>query len=218
MAVFISPRILISFVKLMTFGFLVPFTNDVCLSMAALLLAVNNELLIGYNAGNFTKNDTLLISAGTAQYIIFVAICAIELIFAKMLIWDDVKSISSFNPGQGAVGLAATGTAIIGAGIKLGSMALGGGKAVLAAGGMAAKASVAATNAGRAAGSGSSIGDAGLASKLNVSQAVTSSSGLVSKGNAGGQASSKQKDTDKKYDFSMLAKGPSTKSPPTSDS
>ena len=125
MAVFISPKILVSFIKLMAFAFLVPFTNDACLSMAATLLSVNGELIEGYNAGNFAKNNTLLISAGTAQYVVFIAICAIEVIFAKMLIWDDVKGMNNFNPGGGALGLAATGAAVVGTVMKLASFGRG---------------------------------------------------------------------------------------------
>ncbi|MGP0171186.1 hypothetical protein ACSVIJ_04810 [Pseudomonas sp. NCHU5208] len=125
MAVFISPKILVSFIKLMAFAFLVPFTNDACLSMAATLLSVNGELIEGYNAGNFARNNTLLISAGTAQYVVFIAICAIEVIFAKMLIWDDVKGMSNFNPGGGALGLAATGAAVVGTVLKLASFGRG---------------------------------------------------------------------------------------------
>lgn len=125
MAVFISPKILVSFIKLMAFAFLVPFTNDACLSMAATLLSVNGELIEGYNAGNFARNNTLLISAGTAQYVVFIAICVIEVIFAKMLIWDDVKGMSNFNPGGGALGLAATGAAVVGTVLKLASFGRG---------------------------------------------------------------------------------------------
>ena len=139
MAIFISPKILASFVKLMAFAFLVQFTNDACLSMAATLLSVNGELLEGYNAGNFTRNNTLLISAGTAEYVVFVAITVIELIFAKMLIWDDVKSMGSFNPGGAAAGLAVTGAAVIGAVAKLGSMVSRGGASAAAGAGAATR-------------------------------------------------------------------------------
>lgn len=167
MAVFISPKILVSYVKLMAFAFIVPFTNDACLSMAATLLSVNGELIEGYNAGNFAKNNTLLISAGTAQYVVFIAICAIEVIFAKMLIWDDVKGMSNFNPGGGALGLAATGAAVVGTVMKLASFGRGA---------FAARAS---TGGGAPSGSG---GPSGAATKMAQQQAISGGARIVTGG------------------------------------
>lgn len=167
MAVFISPKILVSYVKLMAFAFIVPFTNDACLSMAATLLSVNGELIEGYNAGNFAKNNTLLISAGTAQYVVFIAICAIEVIFAKMLIWDDVKGMSNFNPGGGALGLAATGAAVVGTVMKLASFGRGAFAARASAGG------------GAPSGSG---GPSGAATKMAQQQAISGGARIVSGG------------------------------------
>lgn len=167
MAVFISPKILVSYIKLMAFAFLVPFTNDACLSMAATLLSVNGELIEGYNAGNFASNNTLLISAGTAQYVVFIAICAIEVIFAKMLIWDDVKGMSNFNPGGGALGLAATGAAVVGTVMKLASFGRGAFAARASAGG------------GAPSGSG---GPSGAATKMAQQQAISGGARIVSGG------------------------------------
>lgn len=168
MAVFISPKILVSFVKLMAFAFIVPFTNDACLSMAATLLSVNGELIEGYNAGNFAKNNTLLISAGTAQYVVFIAICAIEVIFAKMLIWDDVKGMSNFNPGGGALGLAATGAAVVGTVMKLASFGRGA---------FAARAS-----SGAGSTSTGGAGTTGAASKMAQQQAISGGGRMVGGG------------------------------------
>jgi hypothetical protein len=146
-AVFLSPNTLITFVKLLVLAFTLPFINDMCLTMASSLLAMNGELLNGFNAGNYTENWALLISAASAQYVIFIALTAVEIIIAKMLIWDDVKGLAGFNPAGAATGMAATGMAISGAALKVGSLAFGGGK-LLAKGG-AALASGAAGNAGK---------------------------------------------------------------------
>ncbi|WP_137187837.1 hypothetical protein [Pseudomonas asiatica] len=122
--VFVNPSILISYVKLICFGFMVPLVNNLCLTMAATLLAMNGELMTGLTAGNFGENNTLLISASNAQYIIFMALTAVEIVIAKMLIWDDVKGLSGFNPAGAATGMAATGGAVIGTVVKLGSTAM----------------------------------------------------------------------------------------------
>lgn len=133
-AVFVNPSILISFVKILSFAFMIPFVNNLCLTMAATLLAMNGELMTGLTSGNIYENYPLLISAGSAQYIIFMALTAVEIVIAKMLIWDDVKGLSGFNPAGAASGMAATGGAVIGAAVKLGSAALSlvGGPAKLA--------------------------------------------------------------------------------------
>jgi len=123
--VFVNPSILISYVKLICFGFMVPLINNLCLTMAATLLAMNGELMTGLTAGNFGENNTLLISASNAQYIIFMALTAVEIVIAKMLIWDDVKGLSGFNPAGAATGMAATGAAVVGTAIKIGTMAMG---------------------------------------------------------------------------------------------
>lgn len=153
-AVFLSPNILITFVKLLVLSFTIPFINDMCLTMASTLLAMNGELLNGYNAGNYTENWSLLISAASAQYVIFIALTAVEIIIAKMLIWDDVKGLSGFNPAGAATGMAATGMAITGAALKVASLAFGGGKMVAKGG--AALAGGAAGGAGKLAGGGGS--------------------------------------------------------------
>ncbi|MBM5458778.1 hypothetical protein H8F21_14515 [Pseudomonas sp. P66] len=123
-AVFVNPSILISYVKILAFSFMIPLINNLCLTMAATLLAMNSELMTGLTAGNFSENYPLLISASSAQYIIFMALTAVEIIIAKMLIWDDVKGLSGFNPGGAATGMAATGGAVVGTAIKIGSKAL----------------------------------------------------------------------------------------------
>ncbi|HGN1515754.1 TPA: hypothetical protein ACKROA_005239 [Pseudomonas aeruginosa] len=125
--VFWSTRVIFTSVKIIAFCFIVAFINDMCLTMASTMLAVNAETMQGYNMGNYAQNSTLLISAGTGQYIIFVAITVVEIIFAKLLLWDDVKSLGGFNPAGATTGLAATGMAVAGAAIKImGSMLPGG--------------------------------------------------------------------------------------------
>lgn len=170
-AVFVNPSILISFVKILCFSFVIPFVNNLCLTMAATLLAMNGELMTGLTSGNIYENYPLLISAGTAQYIIFMALTAVEIVIAKMLIWDDVKGLSGFNPAGAATGMAATGGAVIGAAVKLAGAAvslLGApGKIASLAGGAASKAAGAAGGAGKAGGLAGSYGAANMNVNMN---------------------------------------------------
>lgn len=118
-----SLKVLFTTVKIVAFCFIVVFINDLCLTMASTMLAVNNEALQGYNMGNYAENQSLLISAGSGQYVVFMGLTVVELIFAKILLWDDVKSLSGFNPGGAATGIAGTGLAIAGAALNLASKA-----------------------------------------------------------------------------------------------
>ncbi|HHX6447809.1 TPA: hypothetical protein ACVGJN_005616 [Pseudomonas aeruginosa] len=125
--IFWSTRVIFTSIKIVAFCFIVAFINDLCLTMASTMLAVNAETLQGYNMGNYAQNSTLLISAGTGQYIIFVAITVVEIIFAKLLLWDDVKSLGGFNPAGASTGLAATGMAVVGGALRVAGMMLPGG-------------------------------------------------------------------------------------------
>lgn len=125
-SVFIKPAYLVTYFKLLVFTFTVPLINNMVLTMSATLLALNEEVLNGLNSGDYSENFTVLISASSAQYIIFMALTTIEIIIAKMLIWDDVKGLSGFNPGGAATGAALTGAAVVGTAMKFASMALGG--------------------------------------------------------------------------------------------
>lgn len=181
-AVFFNPSMLISYMKLLAFAYMVPFINNLVLTMASTTLAMNGELMSGLQAGNFSENYPLLISAGSAQYVIFMALTAVEIIIAKMLIWDDVKGLSGFNPAGAATGMAATGAAVVGAGLKLGgaAMSLVGGPARMA-GSLAKGAGGAAASAGRAVGggggggSGGGYGPANMNVNLNIPKAQPAS-------------------------------------------
>lgn len=106
-SVFLGPKILISHIKLVIFCFLVILLNETFLSMGANLIATSNQLDLVYRIGNIARNNNALeLSSATAEVVIFTSLMAIEVIIAKMLIWDDVKGMTSFNPGEG--GAAAT--------------------------------------------------------------------------------------------------------------
>jgi hypothetical protein len=141
-SLFLGPKILISYIKLIVFCFLVILLNQTFLSMGANLIAVTNLMESVYNIGNIAKNNQgLEFSAATSKVVIFTSLMAIEVIVAKMLIWDDVKGLTSFNPGEGGS-----------AALKMGGAALRTAAAVAAApvgiktklAGMAAKSSQAA--------------------------------------------------------------------------
>ncbi|WP_222567924.1 hypothetical protein, partial [Neisseria meningitidis] len=49
--IFWSTRVIFTSVKIIAFCFIVAFVNDLCLTMASTMLAVNAETMQGYNMG-----------------------------------------------------------------------------------------------------------------------------------------------------------------------
>lgn len=113
-SVFMGHKILVSFAKLVAFCFLVIFINQVFLSLGANLIAVTKQMDLVYAIGNIARdNQGLEMSAATAEVTIFTSLMAIEIIIAKMLIWDDVKGLSGFSPGAAGNAAFATGSAAL---------------------------------------------------------------------------------------------------------
>lgn len=106
-SIFLGHGILISYIKLVAFCFLVILLNEIFLSMGATLIAISKQMDLVYRIGNIARNNSgLELASATAEVVIFTSLMVIEAIIAKMLIWDDVKGMTGFNPGEG--GAAAT--------------------------------------------------------------------------------------------------------------
>jgi hypothetical protein len=113
-SVFMGHKILVSFAKMIVFCFLVILINQTFLSIGATLIAITKQMDLVYAIGNIARdNQGLEMSAATAEVAIFSAIFGIELIIGKMLIWDDVKGLSGFNPGAAGNAAFATGSAAL---------------------------------------------------------------------------------------------------------
>ena len=115
MAVFMGPGILWTYLKLLSLAFMVGFLNDLFLGMAANAISANSISLAsdaGYlPGGGSLAND---MAASGTKAVIFSALTVLEIVFAKVLIWDDVKAIGSFNPGSIGVDAASSGLQKIG--------------------------------------------------------------------------------------------------------
>lgn len=98
LSIFLGPRIIISFFKILAFLFLVIWINDLFLSVGGRILAVSQLVASGNAIGQHGNSLSFDIIDGTAKAIIFLSITAIEIVIARLLIWDDAKSVGSFNP------------------------------------------------------------------------------------------------------------------------
>lgn len=114
LSIFLGPGILVSYIKLIIFCFLVMFLNELFLAMGADLIAMNKQMNLVYSIGNIAKNNAgLELSSATAEVVIFTSLTVIETVVAKMLIWDDVKGMTAFNPGAAGDAATSTGAAAI---------------------------------------------------------------------------------------------------------
>lgn len=115
MAVFMGPGILWTYLKLLTLCFLVGYFNDLFLGMAANAISAN-AISLASDAGYIPGSGSLAndMAASGTKAVIFSALTVLELVFAKVLLWDDVKAIGSFNPGSIGVDAASSGLKSIG--------------------------------------------------------------------------------------------------------
>lgn len=113
-SVFFGVKVLISYFKFMAFPFIVVFINNLLLSLAA--------NLISYNKGHQALSNTFSpggvdvvssVSAMSAESIIFTVITIAEVAIAKFILWDDVRSITSFNPGAAGTQASMRGAAMV---------------------------------------------------------------------------------------------------------
>lgn len=133
MSLFLGPGLLITYIKLVCFGFLVVFFNDLFLSMGSELIGMTNLLAIGDAAGTTARGSNAIdVAAVTAEVLVYSSITVIEVLLAKILIWDDVSAVSSFSPG-GSFGTAmAAGGGLLAGAIAVGAAFIPGGGAVAA--------------------------------------------------------------------------------------
>ncbi|MFO6998248.1 hypothetical protein P3D53_28810 [Pseudomonas aeruginosa] len=115
-SVIFGPKVLVSYFKLMAFPFIVVFINNLLLSLSANLISYNK----GFKAITDTFNPggvdvAASMSVMSAETIIYTVITIAEVAIAKFILWDDVRSITTFNPGAAGTQAAARGAAMVGA-------------------------------------------------------------------------------------------------------
>ncbi|MPQ69411.1 hypothetical protein [Pseudomonas sp. MWU12-2323] len=113
-------RVLVSYFKYMALPFLVVFVNNLILSVSANLIAYNKAVAIStdsFNPGGIDLPSAL--STMNSETIIYSVICICEIAIAKFILWDDVKAVSSFNPGSVGTAAAERGASMVGKAVAL---------------------------------------------------------------------------------------------------
>lgn len=145
LSIVFGPKILVTYLKLMGLPFLVVLVNDLLLTAAANLIAYENVAKVSVDAFMPNRVDTpTSMAVRYTQVIVFSVLTFAEIAIVKLLLWDDFRSATSFNPGQ-----ASSDTTKQGGGMILKAAAVVGtmGKAGVAMGAKQSAATAAATTA-----------------------------------------------------------------------
>lgn len=119
-AVIFGHKPLVSYLKLMAFPFLVVFINNLLL-----LLSAN---LITYSKLYERQSDTFALGGVdvpaelirmNSEAIIYSVITLCEIAIVKFILWDDVRAVTSFNPGSASTAAVARGASMVGTAISL---------------------------------------------------------------------------------------------------
>lgn len=113
-SVIFGPKVLVSYFKLMAMPFIVVFINNLMLSLSANLISFNKgqQVLVDtFQPGGVDVTTSM--SVMSAETIIYAVITVAELAIAKFILWDDVRAISSFNPGSAGMEAAQRGGAML---------------------------------------------------------------------------------------------------------
>lgn len=122
-SVIFGPKVLVSYSKLMALPFIVVFINNLLLSLGANLISFNKgqtAIVDTFSLGGADVTSSM--SAMSAETIIYAVITVAELAIAKFILWDDVRAITSFNPGSAGMEAAQRGAGML---MKAATMATG---------------------------------------------------------------------------------------------
>jgi len=115
-SVFVGPRVLITYFKLMAFPFIVVLINHLFLVLGANLIAYNKmyqTMAEGLNPG--AVDIASAFASMSSEIILYSVLTFCEIVIAKLLLWDDVRAATSFSPSSVATGAAARGFAMVSA-------------------------------------------------------------------------------------------------------
>lgn len=111
---------LVSYLKLMAFPFLVVFINNLLLLLSANLITYSK--LYELQSETFALGGVdvpSMMSLMNSEAIIYSVITICEVAIVKFILWDDVRAVTSFNPGQASTAAVARGAGMVGSAISL---------------------------------------------------------------------------------------------------
>lgn len=119
-AVIFSHKTLVTYFKLMAFPFLVVFINNLLLILAANAIAFNKAMKAQqdtFMVGGVDLSNA--IASMNTESVIYTVICIAEVAIAKLILWDDVKAVTSMNMKSAAGSATERGMSLAGQAISL---------------------------------------------------------------------------------------------------
>lgn len=115
MSVFMGYKILVTYVKLLALTFLIVLLNDMFMGMASEFFLISELSSASSYSSVFGTDLSQHLAASTGKVLIFGSLTLIEGAVAKLLLWDDVKSIGNLSTGGMGISNAAAGAKVVGA-------------------------------------------------------------------------------------------------------
>lgn len=200
LSIIFGPKILVTYLKLMGLPFLVVLINDLLLTVSANLIAYNNISKVSVDAFMPNRVDTpTSLAVRYTEVTVFSVLTFAEIVIAKLLLWDDVRAATTFNPAQAAsdttkqgAGMVLKTAAVVATAGKGGVAMAAKSKGAMQAAGLISQVSKVASHTNRTSSSSSSKGGAsasgvsGLSAKAGGGSSPTTPSGGGSPQGGGG--------------------------------
>lgn len=109
-AVIFGHKTLVTYFKLMAFPFIVVFTNNLLLILSANVISYNKVMKLAPET--FMPGSVDLagaIASMNTETVVYSVICVAEIAIARLILWDDVKAVTSMNLGAAATSATQTG-------------------------------------------------------------------------------------------------------------
>lgn len=119
-AVLFGHKTLVTYFKLMAFPFLVVFVNNLLLILAANAIAFNKSMAVmqeTFRAGGVDVNNAM--ASMNTETVIYSTICIAEVAIARLILWDDVKGVTSMNLQSAANSASEKGMSLAGSAVSM---------------------------------------------------------------------------------------------------
>lgn len=119
-AVVFGHKTLVTYFKFMAFPFIVVFTNNLLLILSANVISYNK--IMKQAPETFMPGSVDLagaIASMNTETVIYTVICVCEIAIARLILWDDVKAVTSMNLGAAASSATEKGMSLTGKALSM---------------------------------------------------------------------------------------------------
>lgn len=119
-AVIFGHKTLVTYFKLMAFPFIVVFTNNLLLILSANIISYNKVMKLAPET--FMPGSVDLagaIASMNTETVVYTVICVAEVAIARLILWDDVKAVTSMSLGSAATSATEKGMSLTGKALSM---------------------------------------------------------------------------------------------------